>query len=101
MPAEEDVAGGLHEPLPGDHPLAVVGVLARPGEVLEHGRPGLLHLQEQRVRAVAAEHQDDPAAGPDAAHADHLAGDVRHLELLQQVAAVGFQGAPVPGDQGS
>jgi uncharacterized protein (TIGR03083 family) len=41
VPAEEHVAGGLHEPLPGDYPLAAAGVLARPGEALEHGRPRL------------------------------------------------------------
>ncbi len=64
------------------------------------GRPRLLHLQEQRVRAIAAQHQGDPAAGPHAADPDHLAGDVRHLELLQQIASVGSQRPPAPGDQG-
>ena len=99
LPAQEDVAGCLHQPLPGDHPLAHVGVLAGSHEPAEHRRLGLLDLQEQRIGLVAAEHQHDPAAGPDAADADDLAGHVGVLVLLQQVPAVGFQRPPVLAEQ--
>src|SRR6202034_3161549 len=76
LPAQEDVAGCLHQPLAGDHPLALVGELAGTDEAAEYGRLGFLHLQEQRIGRIAAEHQDDPAARPDAADPDDLTGDV-------------------------
>ena len=88
QPAEEDVAGGLHQPLAGDHPLTVVLELARAEELLEHRCLGLLQLQEQRILAVAAEQQRDPGAGADAAHADDLAREVGQPELLEQHAPV-------------
>ena len=94
-PAEHDVAGRLHEPLTLDDPLAVVGVLALAQEGLQHRRLGLLGLQEQRVAVVVAEHQHDPGAGADAAHADHLAGGVHVAEALQQVPVVACQRAAV------
>ena len=46
-----------------------------------------------------AEHQDDPAAGADAADADDLAGQVGEGERFQQEPAVGFQCPPVLGEQ--
>ena len=57
LPSEEDVAGGLHQPLTLDHPLAVVGVAALVEERLEHRCLGLLHLQEERVGVVPADQQ--------------------------------------------
>ena len=99
LPAEEDVAGCLHQPLAGHHPLPVVGVLALADEALQDRRLGLLRLQEQRVLAVAAEQQQDPGTGADAADADDLAGHVDVLELLEQHPAVGLQSPPVGTDQ--
>ncbi len=49
LPAQEDVAGGLHEPLAGHDPLALVGVLAGAHVPAEHRLRGLLDLEEQRV----------------------------------------------------
>ena len=98
-PAEHDVAGRLHEPLPGGHPLALVGVLAGADVLGEHGGVGFLDLQQQRVRTVAAEHEQDPAAGAHAADTDDLAGHVHELELLEQGAPVGFQGLRVQVDR--
>ena len=51
----------------------------------------LLDLQEERVVAVAAEQQQDPAPRPDAADPDDLACQVDHPELLEQVPAVLLQ----------
>ncbi len=62
-----------------------MGVGAPAGEPFEHSRLRLLHLQEQRIVRVAAEQQQDVAAGSDAAHADDLAGSVNVAELLQGV----------------
>src|SRR5580693_1294377 len=76
LPAEEDVTGRLHQALPVDHALALVAVLAGPGVGTEHRVLRLLDLQEERIGVVPAEQQNDPAPGPDAAHADHLAGHV-------------------------
>jgi hypothetical protein len=66
------------------------------GQVIlqDRGR-GLLDLQEQRVVLVAALEQDDEGSGADAAHPDHLAGQVDDLEPLQQVPPVVLEGGPV------
>ena len=55
VPAEHDVAGGLHQPLTLDHPLGVIGVLALPEEWLEHRGLRFVELQEQWIVIVAAE----------------------------------------------
>ena len=96
-PTQEDVARSLHQPLSHDHALAVVVELAAPGELLEHRGLSLLHLQEQRVRAVPTEHQRDPRACADAPHADDLAGDIdvavfaqQHMPVLTQGGAIFF-----------
>ena len=96
LPAEEDVAGRLHQPLARRPP-------ARPGcrtrRVPTCGSStdglGLLGLEEQRVVVVPAEQQHDPAPGADAADADHLAGDVDEPVLLEQRAPVGGRVSPV------
>ena len=72
-------------------PLAVALDGALLGELLEHGGLGLLQLQEQRIAPVTAEQQRDPGTRADAAHADHLAGDIDQPELLQQHPAVVLQ----------
>src|SRR4051794_15946917 len=63
LPAEEDVTGGLHEPLTGDHALALRSVGAGAGEGRQHRLVGLLRLHEQRILVVPAEQEHDPAAG--------------------------------------
>jgi hypothetical protein len=72
QPAEEDVTAGLHQPLPDDDALAVVGELARARVLLEHRRLRLLDLQKQRLVTDAAEQQRDPGLRPDAADPDDL-----------------------------
>ena len=86
---------GLHQVLPGDDALALVGVLAAPAVVRQDRGLGLLGLQEQRFGPVAGVHQQDPGAGADAADPDDLAGHLDQRELLEQVPPVGLQGAPV------
>ena len=95
VPAEHDVAGGLHQALAFDHALAVVCVLALAQERLEHRGLCLLELQEQRIVVVAADHQHDPRAGADAADTDDLARRVDVAEALEQVLAIALQRAPV------
>ena len=99
LPAQEDVAGGLHQPLAATTRWPWLAYLLAPTNRLSTDCLGLLDLQEQRVPVVAAEQQHDPAAGADAAHPDDLAGHVGELELLEQVPAVGLQRAPVLADQ--
>ena len=91
--------GGLHQALALDDALAVLLVLARAEVRLEHRRLGLLELQEQRIVVVAAEQQQDPGAGPDAADADDLAGRVDVAEPLEQLSAVAGQGRAVVADE--
>ena len=90
-PAEQDVARRLHQPLAGDHALAVVLVLALAEVRLEHRRLRLLDLQEQRVVESRPSSRSDPAARAHAADADDLAGEVDHAELLEQVPTVLLQ----------
>src|SRR4051812_1977395 len=94
-PAEEDVAFGLHQVLPGGDPLALLVVLAAPAPGRKNRRLGLLGLQEQRFGPVDALHQHDPGAGADAAPPYHLAGHLEQREVSEQVLAVGLQGVPV------
>ena len=85
---------------PVDDPLAVVGNSLGGEELLEHRRPRASFIcRNSGSSLVAAEHQRDPGAGPDAAHAHDLAGEVGQLELLQQHPAVVLQGAPVGAQQ--
>src|SRR5512133_404566 len=71
-PAQEDVADGLHHPLPGDHALAVLGEAAFGQRALQDRGGRLLDLQEQRVVLVATLEQDDVGPGTGAAHPDTL-----------------------------
>ena len=87
LPAEQHVAGRLHQALALDHALAVVVVIARSEVALEDRRLGLLELEEQRVVVVAAEHEQHPVPGADAADADDLAGEVDDPEAA--AAALG------------
>ena len=88
VPAEQDVADRLHQPLALDHAPPGVAEPAAPDEALQHGGLRLLGLQEQRVALVAAEEQQDPGAGADAADADDLA---RHVAVAVEVV----RGPPV------
>ena len=94
-PAQKDVAGGLHHPLPIHHPLAVLGVAAVGQQALQDRPSRLLDLQEQQVLLIATLQQDDVGSGADAAHPDHLAGHIDQLEPLQQLAPIILQGSPV------
>ena len=69
-----------------------------PEERLEHRRLRLLELEEQRVVVVAADQEQDPGAGADAADADDLPGGVHVPVALEQVAPVARQRAPVGAD---
>ncbi len=62
VPAEEDIAGRLHETLTCDHPLTLAGILAGPRVPASRSRDSLLHLQEEPVGRIGAEQQDYPAA---------------------------------------
>jgi hypothetical protein len=94
-PPEEDVARGLRQSLAGHDALAGVRVLARRQEALEDRLLRLLDLQEQRVLIVAAEHERDEGARPDAPDADDLARQVDEAVLLEDVAPVDLEGPPV------
>src|SRR5262245_5611142 len=97
-PAEEDVARGLDQPLALDDPLSVVGVCALAEVRLQDRACGLFRLHEERVVAIAAEHQHDPGSGPDATDTDDLAGSVDVTEAVHQSAAVPGKRATVVVD---
>jgi hypothetical protein len=99
LPAEEDVAGGLHQLLAGDDTFALVVVFALAGVAGQHRWLGLLGLQQQRSEAVVGFHQQDPRLGADAADADDLAGHTGQGEPLCQRAPVGRQSPGVPSEQ--
>ena len=70
-----------------------------PTNCSEHRGLSLLDLEEQRVVEVDAHEEHDPGAGADTADPDDLAGHVDEAELLEQMAAVGFQSLPVSANQ--
>ena len=84
-PAEQHVAGRLHEPVAVHDPLAVVGEVARGGVGLQHRGARLLDLEEERVPLVGHQ-QQHPAHGAHAADADHLDRDVLDLVAVEQQA---------------
>jgi hypothetical protein len=101
QPPEEHVAGRLHQLLALDDATALVHGPAATGVRLEHGRLGLLDLQEERVGGVAAEQQRDPGARAHATHADHLVRDVDKPVGAQEVAPVVLQGLLVVAQVGA
>jgi hypothetical protein len=98
-PAEEDVARGLHQLLALDHTPAVAAELTPEGWRLEHRRLCLLDLQEQGVVLVPPLRKEDPAACPDAADSDDLAGEIDILEPLEERAPVGSKRLGVPTEE--
>ena len=86
-PAQEDVAGGLHQPLPRDDPLALVRVDALARVRCEHRRTRFLHLQEQGM-AFGRGEETHQAAGADAADADDLHREVFQAVAIEQHAAI-------------
>ena len=90
-PAEEDVARRLHQPLALDYAPALLLELLLPANGSSTEALRLLDLQEERIVRVAAEEQNDPGAGPDAADADDLVGDVDVAVALDQVPDVAVE----------
>ena len=68
------------------------------GGRLEHRGLRLLDLQEQRIGAVASEHQQDPGTRPDAAHAHDLARESTHRNA-RELAAVLLERPAVVAEQ--
>ena len=74
FPDDEDVVGRLHQSLPDDDSLTVIGVLALPDKEFQHRFRGFFRLQKEWILTIASEHQQDPGTRADAADADHFAG---------------------------
>ncbi|MCY1516800.1 hypothetical protein D9M68_514540 [compost metagenome] len=89
-PAQEQVAGRLHQALALDHAAPLVRRLRPLEETRHHRARGFLDLQEQRL-VMLVDHQQDHAARADAADPDHLEGLVVAREMAQQPAPVGRQ----------
>ena len=77
-PAEEDVAGRLHQPLPLDHPLAVVARTRLAADVRPRAPRARASLTWRKSGSSPSRpsSSSDPGPGADAAHPDHLAGGV-------------------------
>src|SRR4029453_16906912 len=63
-PAKEDVAGCLHQALPGYHTLTLIGVLRLTGVVGKDRRLGLLGLQQEGLGLDSGVEQQNPGAVP-------------------------------------
>src|SRR5215468_2414481 len=87
-PAEEGVGRGLYQQLALDHPLALVGVLALPGERRQHRLLCLLELEEQRLVRAVAEQQQDERLGADRADPHDLAREVAEVVAAKYLAPV-------------
>ncbi len=104
-PAEEGVGGGLGQQLALDHPLALVGVFALPGERGQHRLLCLLELEEQRLVRAVAEQQQDEGLGADRADPYDLAREVAEVVAAEHLPPVRRQrllverdGVPELGD---
>jgi hypothetical protein len=97
--AEEGVGGELHGALAVHHAMALVGVGGAVGEVGGVGGGGLFfHLQEEgvgSVRTAEAFEVDAVVVEADRAGSDDFEGDVLGEILLEEVAALGQEGAGV------
>ena len=98
-PAQEDVAGRLHQPLAGDDAMGVVLVAALADVGLQDRRSGLLELQEERIAVVTAQQQDDEGQRADAAHADDLHRHVDELIAVDELTVVFLQGLAIVGER--
>jgi hypothetical protein len=96
VPAEEEIAGRLHQALSLDHTLAVRREAGGAEVGLEHRGLSLLDLHEQGIASVAADHQRDPAARADARDSDHLVGNVDDLVGVEKLPPVGLERASEP-----
>ena len=95
-PAEEDVAGRLHQPLAGDDALAVrCGTSLRPTNASSTEGSASLTCRKSGSLASRPSSSTIQAAGADAAHPDHLARHVDEPVALEQVPAVARRVAPV------
>src|SRR6516162_10236342 len=93
-PAEEEIAGGLHEPTTSHDALAVVGVGALTRITFQDRTACLLDLEEKRI--VLTRHQErDRAPRANAADSDHLDRNVKELELIQEPTPIFLEGFPV------
>lgn len=91
-PAEEQITGGLHQPLAIDHALTVMPHARLGLHVIgEHRPPCFLELQEQRELLLVSQ-QRHQAARADTADTDHFERQVLNTEARQQPAPVGLQG---------
>jgi hypothetical protein len=76
-PAEENVAGSLHNALANHNALTMVCELARAGVRFDEGLSGLLELQEEWIVVIGNE-EGDAAQQSDASHSNDL---IRFIDL--------------------
>src|SRR5262249_50749067 len=91
LPAEEDVACGLRDPLAADDPLAVLLELARAEVGLQNRSLRLLRLQHERIPAFPADKQKHPRARSHASNPDYLASHVHEPVGGEEEAPVGIE----------
>ena len=82
-PAQEYVAGGLHQALAINHALSVRRKRTAAGVWLEHRSVRFLDLKKQRSGLRVAE-QRHLAERPDAADADDFEGHIEQIEPIEQ-----------------
>ena len=99
-PAEEDVAGRLHEPVAVHHALSVVREHAFPRICLQDRGARLLDLENERIPFVGHQ-QHHPAGGADAPDANDFGCGILDFVAVEQHAlgrregfAVPFEGVP-------
>ena len=63
--------------------------------ILQHRPPGLLQLQEKRIRCVASLQQGNEGTRAHASHTHHFPRDVDDFVSFEQLAPVFLKGLPV------
>lgn len=98
QPAQEEIAGRLHEAAPIHDPLTVVREQALPSIRLQDRGARFFDLQEKCVLFTGKEKRDT-APRADAAHADNLDCDVLEFVTINEYAPIIFERLEI-GDKG-
>jgi len=83
-PSQKNIRRTLNQPLPGHHPLSMIGISWLGNERLEHGGLRFFYLQKQRIIGIISCKKNNPAAGAHTAYADYFSRDITNAIMLKQ-----------------
>ena len=96
-PAQEQVAGRLHQPAAVDNSLAVVGIDALSSVGLQDRGACFLNLKEKRVR-FAGQEEHNATPGADTSDTHNLDRDVAQFVMIEEQPAIFLHRVAVAGE---